>query len=144
MSKRRRVYEGDLTLLASSYKLYEMAKARQTKTGRAGSTKGDVRAKKARIGASAPTRAPMRKVAAALVRDNFSGTIDAVRMTRERIVIERHGTSVAAIVPVEDAELLAALEADDDVRVAQRRLRAIRAGKTTTIAAADVYKKLGL
>jgi len=86
----------------------------------------------------------MRKVAAAAVRRNFAGTIDAVRMTRERLVIDRHGTSVAAIVPIEDAELLDALENADDVHVARKRLRAIREGRSSTIAAEDLYKKLGL
>jgi PHD/YefM family antitoxin component YafN of YafNO toxin-antitoxin module len=86
----------------------------------------------------------MKKVAAALVRKYFSETIDAVRISRERLIIVRHGYGLAAIVPVEDAELLAELVAADDVRVAGRRLRAIREGRESTIAAADLYKKLGL
>src|SRR5215475_2700457 len=64
----------------------------------------------------------MRKIAAADVRRHFAGTIDSVRMTRDRLVIDRHGISVAAIVPIEDAELLEALENADDIRVARKRM----------------------
>jgi len=103
------------------------------------------RSRKGAADAVAPrTALPLRRVSAALVRKNFAGTIDAVRMTRERLLIDRHGTCVAAIVPIEDAELLEAIESADDVRVAQKRLRAIREGRAATVAAADLYKKLGL
>jgi hypothetical protein len=51
---------------------------------------------------------------------------------------------IAALVSMEDANILVALETADDIRVATRRLKAIREGKSRTLAAEDVYKKLGL
>jgi len=86
----------------------------------------------------------MKKVAIAAVRNNFSETIDAVRMTGTRLVISKHGKGIAALVSMEDANILVALETADDIRVATRRLKAIREGKSRTLAAEDVYKKLGL
>ena len=40
------------------------------------------------------------------VKNEFSGTIERVAGAGERIVLERSGESVAAIVPMEDLELL--------------------------------------
>lgn len=54
-------------------------------------------------------------------RESFSTTINRVAFGGERVVLTRHGRRVAAVVPVEDLELLEALEdaADlDDARAA--------------------------
>jgi prevent-host-death family protein len=52
-------------------------------------------------------------------RETFSTTINRVALGHERVVLTRHGRRVAAVVPVEDLELLEALEDArdlDDVR----------------------------
>lgn len=83
-------------------------------------------------------------MAASRVRQHFADTLDLVRVTRGRIIVKNHGTAIAAIVPVEDAELLAAIEDEEDIRIADERLRAFREGKMTVIAAEELYKKLGI
>jgi len=54
-------------------------------------------------------------------RESFSTTINRVAFGHERVVLTRHGHRIAAVVPVEDLELLEALEDArdlDDVRSA--------------------------
>jgi prevent-host-death family protein len=54
-------------------------------------------------------------------RETFSTTINRVALGHERVVLTRHGRRVAAVVTVEDLELLEALEDArdlDDVRAA--------------------------
>lgn len=54
-------------------------------------------------------------------REAFSTTINRVTFGRERVVLTRHGKRVAAVVPIEDLELIEALEDArdlDDVRAA--------------------------
>lgn len=45
-----------------------------------------------------------------LARSNFSDLLHEVLVYGERIVLERHGKAVAALVPVADLERLEALE----------------------------------
>lgn len=54
-------------------------------------------------------------------RESFSTTINRVAFGRERVVLTRHGKRIAAVVPIEDLDLLEALEDArdlDDVRAA--------------------------
>jgi prevent-host-death family protein len=54
-------------------------------------------------------------------REAFSTTVNRVAFGGERVVLTRHGRRIAAVVPIEDLELLEQLEdaADlDDVRAA--------------------------
>ena len=46
-------------------------------------------------------------------RESFSTTVNRVAFGGERVVLTRHGRRVAAVVPIEDLELLESL---DDVR----------------------------
>jgi prevent-host-death family protein len=48
-------------------------------------------------------------------RESFSATINRVAFGGERVVLTRHGKRVAAVVPVEDLELLEALEDTRDL-----------------------------
>ena len=43
-------------------------------------------------------------------RESFSTTINRVAFGGERVVLTRHGRRVAAVVPIEDFELLEAIE----------------------------------
>jgi prevent-host-death family protein len=52
----------------------------------------------------------MREKRISEARESFSDTISRVAYGRERVVLTRHGRRVAAVVPVEDLELLEALE----------------------------------
>lgn len=54
-------------------------------------------------------------------RESFSTTVNRVAFGGERVVLTRHGRPVAAVVPVEDLELLEAVEDArdlDEVRAA--------------------------
>ena len=54
-------------------------------------------------------------------RESFATTINRVTFGGERVVLTRHGKRVAAVVPIEDLELIEALEDArdlDDVRAA--------------------------
>ena len=54
-------------------------------------------------------------------RETFSTTINRVAFGHERVVLTRHGKRVAAVVPLEDLELLEAIEDArdlDEVRAA--------------------------
>jgi prevent-host-death family protein len=54
-------------------------------------------------------------------RESFSTTINRVAFGGERVVLTRHGRRVAAVVPIDDLELIEAIEDArdlDDVRAA--------------------------
>ena len=63
------------------------------------------------------------EISASSARQNFSKIIDAVRVAGERILVTQHGRTVAAVVGVEDLELLQLLEDRMDVAEARRRMR---------------------
>ena len=52
----------------------------------------------------------MTRLTASSVRDAFAATLDRVAEDGERIVLDRRGKSVAALVPIEDLELLREIE----------------------------------
>jgi prevent-host-death family protein len=57
----------------------------------------------------------MTNVTATTVRDSFSETLNRVAFKGDRIILERHGKPVAALVSVEDLELLEELKDRFDV-----------------------------
>jgi prevent-host-death family protein len=55
------------------------------------------------------------------VRESFSTTVNRVAFGGERVVLTRHGRRVAAVVPIEDLDLLESIEDArdlDEVRAA--------------------------
>lgn len=62
-------------------------------------------------------------------RRNLADLINRVAYARERIRLGRRGKTVAVIVPVEDADLLDALEDRVDLAAARRALREARGKK---------------
>ncbi len=73
------------------------------------------------------------------VRNDFAETLNRVRSKGERVLVERRGTGVAALVPVEDLELLQELEDRIDLAAARKALK--EAGR---IPWEKVKKDLGL
>ena len=65
----------------------------------------------------------MTRLAATVVRDKFSDSINRVAYQGERIALERHGKTIAALVSAEDLELLEALEDRTDLAAARKALR---------------------
>ena len=64
----------------------------------------------------------MTKVSAKQARANFSEMIDQVRTRGERMLVQRNGRDVAALIPVEDLRLLELIEDRRDVRAAKKAL----------------------
>jgi len=73
------------------------------------------------------------------VRDYISEYADQVKHHGERIIVKRNGKPAFAMVSVEDAELLEALEDEMDIAAAKK---ALRKGKFTSWE--QVKKKLRL
>ncbi len=77
----------------------------------------------------APEAPDTESVAASLVRESFSEYVSRVAFTGRRIVVKHHGRPRAAIVSMEDLELLRTLEDRIDLKAA---LKAFRKGGTTS------------
>lgn len=75
-------------------------------------------------------------------RKDFADTVNRVAYTKERVLVERHGKVVMGMVPVEDLELLRALEDRIDLQAARAALA--EAKKKGTKSLDDVVKELGL
>lgn len=65
----------------------------------------------------------MSKMAATALRSHVADTLNRVAYQGERIELERHGKAVAALVSIEDLELLEALEDRIDLAAARRALK---------------------
>ena len=65
----------------------------------------------------------MPKMAATALRNHVADTLNRVAYRGERIELERHGKAVAALVSIEDLELLEALEDRIDLAAARRALK---------------------
>jgi prevent-host-death family protein len=64
----------------------------------------------------------MGSMAASEAREKFADTLNRVAYGRERVVLERHGKPAVALVPIEDLELLQALEDRADLADARAAL----------------------
>ena len=64
----------------------------------------------------------MDRIAASEARENFATILNDVAFGGERILLHRHGKDVAAVVPIEDVELLEALEDKMDLEAARKAL----------------------
>ncbi|MBY0113500.1 MAG: type II toxin-antitoxin system Phd/YefM family antitoxin [Phycisphaerales bacterium] len=63
-------------------------------------------------------------VSVAKARARFADTIDLVRTTGQRIVLSKSGKRAAAIVPIEDLDLLERLQDAADIKAARAALKA--------------------
>ncbi|MBL8876999.1 MAG: type II toxin-antitoxin system Phd/YefM family antitoxin [Phycisphaerae bacterium] len=88
---------------------------------------------------SAPGRSKDATVTVARARARFADTIDLVRSTGQRIVLSKSGKRAAAIISIEDLELLQRLEDAYDLKAARAALK--EPGATPWD---DVKKRLGL
>jgi len=65
----------------------------------------------------------MAKMTASEAREGFSEALNRVAFGKERIVLHRHGRDVAALISIEDLELLRAIEDHLDVQDAIEALK---------------------
>ena len=70
------------------------------------------------------------KINASVAREKFADIVNRVEYRGERVVVRRHNREVAAVIPIEDLELLQRVEDRMDIRDALKALRAPR-GKTS-------------
>ena len=57
------------------------------------------------------------------IRNNLADAINRVAYAGERIILERRGKGVAALVSVEDLELLQRIEDEADIKAARKALK---------------------
>jgi len=72
-------------------------------------------------------------------RESFSETLNRVAFGGERVVLERHGRAIAALIPIDDLRLLEELEDQVDVEAARRALA--EADREGTIAWDDLRSR---
>jgi antitoxin Phd len=73
------------------------------------------------------------------IRNNLADAINRVAYAGERIILERRGKGVAALVSIEDLELLQEMEDQADIRAAKKALK-----EKGGISLEDFKKKHGL
>ena len=83
-----------------------------------------------------------RTYTTAEARDRFSEVVNEASYGARRVVLTRHGKTVAAVVSVSDLELLQEIERLLDVERARSALEEAKSGSTLTLA--ELRKKLGL
>ncbi|MCE5279260.1 MAG: type II toxin-antitoxin system Phd/YefM family antitoxin [Planctomycetaceae bacterium] len=73
-------------------------------------------------------------------RQNLADLGSRVALRGERVVVERHGKNLFALVPMEDVELLERIEDETDIRLARKAMKE----KGRNIPWEKVKKDLGL
>lgn len=81
----------------------------------------------------------MSKTSTSAARQNFSDIINRAAYGGERVIVHRRKKPVAAVIPIEDLELIERLEDERDLRQAKK---AKKGGKS--IPWEQVKKELGL
>ena len=84
----------------------------------------------------------MVKVEATVARNGFSDLISRVQYGADRVLIERRGKNVAALIPVEDLRLLEMLEDHLDIDAARKALATPK--NKVRVPLEQVKKRLGL
>jgi prevent-host-death family protein len=65
----------------------------------------------------------LNKLTASEARQNFSDILSRAEYRGERVIVHRGKKAVAAVVPIEDVELLERLEDEIDVAAARKALK---------------------
>ncbi len=77
-------------------------------------------------------------------RNNMADALNRVIYAGERVVLDRRGKPVAAIVSLDDLALLEAIEDGQDVKAAKRAIAEMKRKKEKPIPLAKVKKQLGM
>lgn len=80
-------------------------------------------------------------------KNEIAETLNRVVYAGERVLLQRHGKDVAALVSMREVELLEEieqLEDEIDLREALKALKELRSGKDVTVSWDDVKKDFGL
>jgi len=84
----------------------------------------------------------MTKISTVDARDSFSDVINRAAYGKERVVLTRRGKQLAAVVPIEDVELLQELEDRMDLEAARAAL--VDSKKKGTVSWKQLKTELGL
>jgi len=79
-----------------------------------------------------------RKITTSTARTEFADILNRAAYAGERVILHRHKKAVAAVVPIEDLELLEQIEDRADLDEVRKRL------KEPTIPWSKIKKELGL
>ena len=85
----------------------------------------------------------MAKVAVIDARKDLADILNRAAYGKERVVLTRRGKDVAAIVPMDDLNILEALEDRRDVDESQNVLSRIRSGAESVVSLEEVKAKYG-
>ncbi len=80
------------------------------------------------------------RVSIAKVRNNLADALNRAAYAGERVILERRGKAVAALVSMDDLELLERLENEADLKA----VRKARKEKAKTVPLAKVKSRLGM
>lgn len=83
----------------------------------------------------------MRSFSVSQARDGMKEIVNSVAYGKERIYLTSHNKKVVALVPIQDLEILEALENAEDIREAELALKEIK--KKGSISFAEMKKRLG-
>ncbi len=86
----------------------------------------------------------MTRLRASALRENLADALNRVAYGGERIVLERRGKQVAALVPLDDLALLNALEDRIDLDAARKALAEMKTKGRKPIPWETVKRQLGL
>jgi prevent-host-death family protein len=78
------------------------------------------------------------------IRTNMADALNRVVYQGERVVLERRGKEVAAIVSLEDLALLEALEDREDVAAARKALAEMKRKGQKLIPLEEIKRRLGM
>jgi prevent-host-death family protein len=79
-----------------------------------------------------------RKITTSTARTEFADILNRAAYAGERVILHRHKKPVAAVVPIEDLEILEQIEDRADLEEVRNRL------KEPTISWSKIKKELGL
>jgi prevent-host-death family protein len=86
----------------------------------------------------------MTKVSTAEARKRFSDVINRASYGKERVALTRNGHTLAVLIPVEDLEMLEALEDRVDAEEASKVLAEMKAKGEKPIPLSKLRKRLGI
>jgi len=84
----------------------------------------------------------MSNISTKEAREQLSTVISRAAFAKERVILTRHGKAIAAVVPIEDVELLEQLENRIDLEDARAALAEVK--KKGTVSWEDIKAELNL
>jgi prevent-host-death family protein len=80
-------------------------------------------------------------------KNEIAETLNRVVYAGERVLLQRHGKDVAALVSIKEVEILEEIEQMEDeidLKAALKALNELKSGKDTTVAWDEVKKEFGI